>query len=230
MSARQAGAWMLSILCASACAQLEAASSKENDCLYATTSGGRAIPGAGCQDSDPLDLARDPAVLTAMRAYGIPAGLVRFKGCQDLPFSVTPDVPGPRGGYVVNYPANAGGRTLAPVVHELAHVRQMEDFGGLSALLQRFHVKRIELDADHMAGAVFATQFPSLPLREFEQNLLLMGAYREIGEDGHGSPEERIAAFRTGVFLTPAKLAQDLSRISNDFMRDGYGQVVSATH
>lgn len=196
-------------------------------CLYGMNVGDKHVQVVACPDSDPLGLGTNPDVRRAMDALGIAPNRVRFKGCEGQLYSVYPDAPGSKYAYVVTYPSE---RTtfLAPVLHELAHVMQMEYAGGLSQLMSKYKLsKRVELEADYFVGTLFAKYFPDKPLRLFEQDLKLKGLYYESEEMKHGTPEERVTAFRFGAMKLPSKVGNDFRRISAEFQRDVYGEVVA---
>lgn len=199
----------------------------EAGCLYATMAGEKAIPILSCADADPLDLASNPDVQKAMRAFGIQVGRVRFKGCEKQRFATYPDASGASHAYVVTYPSEQKTTFLAPILHELAHVMQLEAAGGPAQLRSEYKLsKRIELGADYLTGVMFAKYFPDAELKLFSQNLALMGLYYEPNDRAHGTPVERDSAFRMGAFLKPDEIDPDLRKAGAMFQRKMYDKLV----
>jgi hypothetical protein len=165
-------------------------------CLRAVVDGnGR--PVVPCAPGDPLALSDSAQVGTAMAYLGIPTGSVRFNGCEGGIFAAGEDPLRP-GSHLVTYPAGER-RFLAPVTHELAHVMQMRLAGGLRQLAEEQDSLRAELGADFIAGIVFTAKFADLDRGEFQNNVQLVGLYDEHADDAHGTPSQRIAAFRYGL-------------------------------
>jgi hypothetical protein len=103
--------------------------------------------------------------------------------------------------YLVTYPSNLNRNYLAPITHELAHVLQMKNAGGLAALRDREEPRRIELGADFLAGLAHAKSLKKLSIEDFETNLQLAGTYKLAAD--HGPPEYRGQAFRIGSTAAP---------------------------
>ena len=200
------------------------------NCLFAITVGHERGAVVACPDADPLGVGNDPSVRSAMKSLGIVAEKVRFKGCGGQPFAVYLDAPTSKTTYVITYPSERSTTYLAPVLHELAHVMQMETNGGLDRVREKYKIsKRIELEADYMTGLLFATEFPSADLKAFEQNLGLIGLYYESNGAAHGTPFERNNAFRRGAFTKLGEIDPDLRKASVDFQRNIYGEVIASS-
>lgn len=167
------------------------------NCLYGTfTQGNGTTPLAPC-GADAKGIGADPSVLAVLRTFGIPTSAVLFQSCPGGRFSAMPDSSdGKR--YLVRYPSHVKSNYLAPIVHELAHVVQMRDAGGLAALNPKENSRRIELGADFLAGLAFNISLAHLSGGAFETNLELAGSYRVTADD-HGLPEHRSQAFRLGL-------------------------------
>jgi hypothetical protein len=209
-------------------ATADAAGEFSTGCLYATTVDKKPIPLTSCADADPLELGKNVDVRKAMTALRIPFDRVRFKGCTRQPFAVYLDATGIGNAYVVTYASEQRATFLAPVLHELAHVLQMEAAGGPTQLRDQVKLsKRIELGADYLTGVLFARNLPDAPLKLFEQNLLLTGLYYEQNDRAHGTPTERKNAFRFGTFAKPEEIDGDLRQVSANFQRNIYGEVVA---
>ncbi|MBI3149221.1 MAG: hypothetical protein HYZ17_12000 [Betaproteobacteria bacterium] len=99
--------------------------------------------------------------------------------------------------FLIRYPSQVGSNYLAPIVHELAHVVQMRDAGGLAVLNPRENSHRIELGADFLAGLAFNISLGHIGGGDFETNLELAGSYT-VTVDDHGLPEHRTQAFLRG--------------------------------
>lgn len=196
-------------------------------CLYSVTVGSEATPVLPCIDADPLKLAEDTDVRTVMQLFGIHLNKVRFKGCTNSRFSVTPDVKSEAGDqrYIVTYPIDIVQSYVAPITHELAHILQMEIAGGLDPLRDAFTSKRVELGADFLAGIVFSNSLLHIDINRFQHNLSLMGQYVELDVDAHGSPSQRNAAFRTGAYWNFDAWNRDIRRVNNEFQQNHYGKI-----
>ena len=220
----------LTLALASALAQ--SGQEAREDCLYASVDGG--VPLTPCDDVDPLELGKDPQIAKAIVELGIDATRVRFVGCASENFRVRQDKnPDGRLTYVIYYPSGVHNVFLAPTVHELAHVMQMDAAGGAVALHKRFKKddsKRIELGADFMTGVLFQNVFPDAQMKEFEQNRNLFGQYVELTLTPHGTPEERSTAFARGINATFEPGDRDPKRIHEIFQNRIYGEVVYFSH
>jgi hypothetical protein len=215
-----------------ACLALAAASPADAQqaaagCLYGqTTVGPEASVVVPCVDADPLNIANDPDVRTVMKSLGLKPGTIRFKGCKSLRFRAAPDGVPSDHRYVITYPTDAAGSYLAPITHELAHVLQMEMAGGLLALTATFASKRVELGADYLTGVVFSQSLKQVSLNEFQHNLALIGLYVELDANAHGTPSQRVAAFRFGVFQKFDSVHVDMRKASDDFQVNLYGRII----
>jgi len=175
---------------------LAAADGSIPSCLYGTfTQGDERTPIEPC-GADVKGIASDPSVLAVMRTFGIPSNAVVFQACPGGRFSAMPDGK-VAGRFLVRYPSTAKANYLAPIVHELAHVVQMKNAGGLEALKPKENSRRIELGADFLAGLAFNMSLKQLNSGDFETNLQLAGSYK-VEADDHGTPEHRTQAFRIG--------------------------------
>lgn len=206
------------------------ADDKRPRCLYSFTVGADNRPVEACTEGDPLGLGRDARVAAAMRALGIPAEAVRFSGCRGQRFSASPDhASGSRPErYVVTYPTEAAGKHLAPIVHELAHVMQMRLAGGLDALWAGgMDSRQIELGADFLTGLVFSEALRHVDLDEFQHNLSLIGLYYERNDEAHGTPAQRLSAFRIGVTRAPPYPEFDFAKASRYFRANEYPRVIA---
>jgi hypothetical protein len=128
---------------------------------------------------------------------------------------------------VIPYPSGVKSAFLAPITHELAHVLQIEMVGNLERLKDSMESKRIELEADFLTGIAFSHFLEQARLGEFQHNLSLIGLYRDSSSDAHGSPMERTAAFRRGVFFTFANVSETFRRASQDFQANIYGEIIT---
>lgn len=165
-------------------------------CLYGSyTQGDETAPVAPCGE-DAKAIGSAPEVLAVMRTFGLQDGVVIFRSCPGGRFAAMPDS-GDDKRFLILYPSHVGSNFLAPIVHELAHVVQMRDAGGLAALNPKENSHRIELGADFLAGLAFNIALKHLNGGDFETNLELAGSYR-VTVDHHGLPEHRTQAFRRG--------------------------------
>lgn len=196
-------------------------------CLYGSiTVGAQATPVAPCPNADPLNIRNNADVLKIMKALGINRNKVRFKGCSNLRFSAAMDstlsVTNRR--YLITYPIEANNSYISPITHELVHVLQMEIYGGLIPLRSSIKSsKRIELGADYISGIVFSKFLRHLDFYDFMDNLSLIGLYVENAAEAHGTPPQRVAAFRSGFYET---LEQDIKDANNYFQDQVYGLII----
>lgn len=200
MSAMPKIAWVAAIcLMAALCCAAQTAPDSRWGCLRSVVDGnGR--PVAPCAPGDPLALSDSAQIGAAMAYLGIPRSSVRFDGCETGFYGAGEDPLRP-GGYLVTYPAGET-RFLAPVTHELAHVMQMQLAGGPRQFdLEEEDSLHTELGADFIAGIVFTAEFAAVYRGEFENNLQLAGRYDEHPDDAHGTPSQRAAAFRRGLYF-----------------------------
>lgn len=205
-------------------------------CLYGKTPG---TPGADPQAAactnreDPAGLGNDPDIRKVISALGLQDVRIRFSGCAHGLFATEATGLASAPSYRISYPllpaqgpagsrGNAAGspagppvRTagrhpyLAPVTHELAHVLQLRQKGDRNALLTGRQILSVELAADFIAGIAFRRIEALDSLNSFQQNIALVGLYRDRSDDAHGTWEQRTWAFRRGVFYPtdPAPLA-----------------------
>ena len=219
---------------AATAALCQSSTTARHDCLFASTVEGNAVP--SCDNSDSLSIGKDKNVTLAMAALGIDSKKVRFVSCKGEKFHVMPDqlVDGLQT-YIIYYPPDARKAFLAPTIHELAHVMQMEAAGDSRALHASFNheaSKHIELGADFMTGVLFKKLFPATQTREFEQNTILFGQYVEDTKNAHGKQSERNAAFLRGFNANLETLGDTARKIHETFQRKIYGQITffSSTH
>jgi len=187
---------MLIALLATHSFHLAAADDSIPNCLYGTfTQGDEKTPIEPC-GADDKGIGTDLRVLAVMRIFNIAPNVVVFQACPGGRFSAMPDGNDAKR-FLVRYPSTAKSNYLAPIVHELAHVVQMRNAGGLAALDPKENSRRIELGADFLAGLAFNMSLSHLNSRDFETNLQLAGSYK-VESDDHGTPEHRTQAFRFG--------------------------------
>jgi hypothetical protein len=204
---------------------------REQACLFSTKVGGRAAHPTLCKGDDPLRLAKDGDLAKVIRAFGIRPESILFTGCEGGVFSTAEDQfsgsSGATNRYVITYPSGVKSDFLAPITHELAHVLQIEMVGSLERLKDRMESKRIELGADFLTGIAFSHFLEQARLGEFQHNLSLIGLYRDSSSEAHGSPMERTAAFRRGVFFTFASVSENFRRASQEFQANIYGEIIT---
>ncbi len=218
------------------CLALAAADGKAQ-CLYSKTpdTAGTALQAAACTNKeDPAGLGGDPDIRKVIAALGLQDVRIRFSGCAHGLFATETTGLASAPSYRISYPllpaaqANAAGSPagnpvgtagrnpyLAPITHELAHVLQLRQKGGRNALLTGRQILSVELAADFIAGIAFKRIEALDSLNSFQQNIALVGLYREREEDAHGTWEQRTWAFRRGVFY-PADPAPLLPQEADD--------------
>lgn len=198
-----------------------------NKCLYGkVTVGAEGKTVITCPDSDPLNIRKDLNVLLIMNALGIKQNQVRFKGCSNLPYSAGMDTPlnEINRRYLITYPIQDKNKYISPITHELAHVSQMEVYGGLIQLSNKINSsKRIELGADYISGIVFSKILRHLDYYDFMDNFSLMGLYVELKEKAHGTPAQRVSAFRSGFY---EKNEHAINQAHDYFQQEIYGSII----
>ncbi|MGH8083503.1 MAG: hypothetical protein ACREP7_23205 [Lysobacter sp.] len=200
------------------------AQSQPRTCFYAVDIDGR--PARLCEGDDVYDFANNVNVRRAIETLGLQSKTIRFRGCEGADYSTAKatDEAG-HAIYKITYPLDKDGRYFAPIVHELAHVLQMDMAGGPIAL-DAYGSKKIELGADYTAGMVSATLLKDVDIRTFQHGLLLMGRYFDRSHDAHGTPEQRTTAFRRGRFFRSNEDVPDIRAAISHFYQETYAELV----
>lgn len=200
---------------------------EEPYCLNAVEVGNESTTTIRCDqaNTDPLDLKNNDQVKIAFKTLEIDPSLVEFKGCDGLAFGTTKAMEGSSAKYIVAYSSNVGQKVIAPVIHELGHVVQLEASGGFSNLHNSYSSNQVELGADYLVGMVFNTALPDEPLARFERNMELAGIYipPDNSHNSHGAPSKRIQAFRLGVFSKANK--PNIRAMHENFQDNIYGTI-----
>lgn len=203
-------------------------SQPQEDCLFAAnvpfSSGGHCAP-------DPEEVGRLPAVSVAMGAIGVTSSAVEFVACSGAPFStaVVTSATGVRT-YRITYPLDHGlsqATLTAPITHELGHVLQLLPYASVGALKRHYNsLDRIELGADFLSGVIFKNYLHDNNLRDFQNNLALVGDYNASSRLWHGTPAARDAAFRSGFFYNLD--GHSLADAHEEFQRNLYATVMQS--
>ena len=182
------------------------ASAQETDCLYSGVSN---EPTRNCT-LDPYRIAAHPMTTELAREIGVSLDRIQFSGCQTGRFSVL-SLPGASANpqYVIRYPVSSRysyDTYVGPIAHEFSHIAQLSAAGGRNELRAELEQSpdRIELGADFIAGIIFRRHVGRVDRAQFQNSRDLLGSYEVSGIFGHGTPDARLAAFRTGFFLNPA--------------------------
>jgi hypothetical protein len=191
------------------------------DCLYSEPSAD--VASADCSN-DPLRLADQAFISSVIGQLGLAGAQINFVGCRQTTFATAMTS---QHVYRITYPSALSislSSYLAPITHELGHVFQIEGAGSIHAVRERLNnsSERIELGADFLAGIEYRRNMSVENRGEFERNFQLLGNY---GSGGHGSPEDRIAAFRKGFYYTLG--VGGIVAASNDFQFNGYGEIMA---
>lgn len=222
---RARSAPMLRMLTIVACTTAAVPAASEG-CLFANSNGGAGTEGCS---NDPLKLASRPAVIEARRALGLQKTPISFIGCQVASFSTKQGTGPTTRSYVIHYPILAAQSDdyIAPLTHELSHVLQSELAGGLGKFIETHpSSKQRELAADFLTGVVFGrASFRSN--QRFQTNLELIGKFREFSANAHGTPAQRVAAFRMGVYLDFQAVGNDLGNANTEFLENRYANITS---
>lgn len=192
-------------------------------CLYAVMVGTKAV--ASCPAADPDGIGRDEHVRRVIAFFGLDPASISFRGCQDSQYSATHESTTSTDNYRISYPTNRKSPYLAPIVHELAHVYQMKMTKGRDYLTSKYPSINIELSADFLAGVAFSQALKNLSLAEFQHSMSLFGKFYEFDTEAHGTPGQRIAAFRFGAYLPFSRYGYSVERASIHFQDDVYGEL-----
>ena len=174
-----------------------------------------------CQP-DRLDIRHQPQMIQAARGLDIDIETIRFQTCNSPSFNTA--MVG--SAVTVNYPtAMPFGKIVGALTHELGHVYQLRRAGSTANLLGELgnSRERIELGADFLAGFVFRNFVSGATRADFQTSVALVGDYDDAAGPGHGTPEERVAAFRTGYYYRGAP--GDVNAANRYFQRDGFGSI-----
>ncbi len=157
---------------------------------------------------DTANLATTDYVARARTVMGLKDINVLFLLCDSTGFLTKRSPSGTV--YTIRYPTlDDARRYKAPIIHELAHVLQLERSGGMSALSQSLNgsTPRIELGADFLAGVVYKRLWPTDDdTFEYQSDVQLLGSYHLEDAERHGTPADRNSAFRLGYFLNDRKV------------------------
>jgi len=170
------------------------------DCLFANTDlPPNWLSALNNCHSDPEKIAEYAEVEFAIKVLNISRKSISFKGCPSIPFAAKEY----NISFDIFYPSDKNKTDyVVPLYHELAHIYQMTRFGGRGKALE-FHgsLKTIELCSDLVAGFLMARSGKFHP-QQFQQNLILRGNYRSAEQTFHGTPGERVNAFRYGYYTS----------------------------
>lgn len=202
---------------------------EERYCLNAITTGNQnTFVQCDQGNSDPLDLKNNNLIQVAFEKLKLSPSLVEFKGCDGLGFRTTNAESSSSSKYLISYSSNTGDKAIAPVIHEIGHVAQLENSNGYTNLSSAYSPNRIELGADYLTGIVFKLGLPREQLARFERNIQLAGIY--VSQDPskpnvHGNPTMRIQAFRLGYFTKSKET--DIKLLHQDFQENVYGAITN---
>ncbi len=200
---------------------------EEPYCLNAVEVGNESTTAIRCDqaNTDPLDLKSNDQIKIAFKILEIDPSLVEFKGCDGLAFGTTNAMEGSNAKYTIAYSSNVGHKVIAPVIHELGHVLQLEASGGFKGIDALYSRNQVELGADYLVGIVFNTSISDEPLDRFERNIELAGIYipSNNSHNTHGNPSKRVQAFRLGVFSETN--GPNIRAIHENFQDNIYGTI-----
>lgn len=176
--------------------------------------------------ADPMRISQKENIRAAIKSLAPGNVSLIFLGCAGAPFSTRPGEAD--ASYTIYYPIlprSAPDDYVAPLIHELSHVYQLQLSGSYAKLTHSYSMRRIELGADYLTGVVIRNYLNSSNPTQFEHNLQLVGKYRETDTEAHGRPEQRVAAFRYGFHLPFEEFKQDLRLANREFQRNRYGDL-----
>lgn len=179
-----------------------------------------------CKGEDIKDVSKDRVVQDVMRLLGINSTEVAFNGCKDYIFSAKQFEKKFRRShnYEITYPDDDLVHYLAPIVHEIAHVFQFQLYKSMLKLMSSLSILRIELAADYIAGVVYYKL--GIKKNGYQHSVQLIGRYYEVSTDHHGTPAQRIAAFRMGYEDARKESMRSIQYFNDKFQRDVYGEVI----
>lgn len=178
---------------------------------------------AGCL-VDPLGLAAMPQVQEAVASLTLTGVQINFIGCPEGRFEILmgiKDSPS-RVAYAIYYPNKERSQfsleeMIAPIVHEVAHIFQSEQYGSIGKLRSHQCIERIELGADFLTGFIFANVLRLEDKALFQTNLSLAGDFDKTHPQNHGTPSYRASAFRMGYYIAQSRKVNDLKRAYSVF-------------
>jgi hypothetical protein len=206
---------------------LAPAAEKSAICLYGANEND--LEQEGCV-SDPLKLSEQPEIKMAIKGFSLENVQINFKGCKRTSLHVSPKIlDATHFRYEISYPIleQSKARYIAPIFHEIAHIFQLEKIGNYNALIDKYSSRRIELEADFLAGVLLANFQKNLNQDEFLLSLQVLGKYREADTDAHGTPEQRSSAFLMGANLSFDKFNRQFLKIHEEFQDNTYGYIMS---
>lgn len=202
-------------------------------CLYSEGKGG----GHNCSGTnDPEKLGENKEVLRLIEFMGLPKEKIKFVGCEDGRFSTADLSPeSSEHDYRISYPVlknslegtGANSPYIAPITHELSHVLQIELSGSIEEMKSKRENINIELAADFVSGVVFSRTGKKQGINNYQQNLSLVGMYKEEAVSAHGTWAQRTIAFRRGVFLKPDPEPIGIRNADSVFQADIYGALLN---
>lgn len=201
-------------------------------CLYSEGKGG----GHNCTGiNDPENLGENKEVLRLIEFMGLPKEKIKFVGCEDGRFSTADLSPeSSEHDYRISYPVlknspdgvGANSPYIAPITHELSHVLQIELSGSIEEMKSKRENKNIELAADFISGIVYSRTGKKQGINDYQQNLSLVGMYKEEAVSAHGTWAQRTIAFRRGVFLKPDPDPIGIRSADSVFQAEVYGELL----
>jgi hypothetical protein len=172
---------------------------------------------------DELGVATKPEIRSAEKMLNIAAEDVSFVACAASPFGTNANTD-PPSHFRIEYPLDTKlsfSQYLSPLLHELGHVYQAKGCRCWGKLSSQASMERTELGADFIAG--FEARRLDLSPGLSQTSLDLVGSYKTGLRDPHGTPENRLEAFRYGYFYQPAETSVDSSYA--DFQDNLFSQI-----
>lgn len=180
-----------------------AAAKLPDDCLNGGATNGDRRGRTSCTaDARRYALASEVgAVIRALELEGVP---IKFMACRAYGFSAASSPAGSPFSAIITYPAQGGvgiGKSqIAPLAHELGHIVQLRQAGGLAKLRIVLPSIEREVGADFLAGYALRRMLIGQNVSDFASSLDLPGQYAPTDDD-HGEPLLRTNAFRRGFYL-----------------------------
>lgn len=206
------------------------ASTTENNCLFANSNS--SVVAERCSSGDKRELLMQKEIKRTIEALSISGVTVKLVACEVASFStMQKGVDRANRYYIINYPIMPDKSVtdlVAPIMHELAHVYQMNAEGSFAELMKRYSSKHIELEADFIVGLIYSFLEEKPAINEFQNNIHLLGRYKELSTNAHGTPTQRLAAFRNGVFYQTNELNNDIRKARKNFREIRFLQILES--
>lgn len=153
-----------------------------------------------------------PDVQALISAMSLDDVDIVFLECTRFGFSANSSRSGGKFRGIITYPSQPKGSInpqVAPLAHELGHIVQLKQAGGLAKLKQLLPSVERELGADFLAGYALRRMLTNQNVTDFSTSRDLPGQYATSTDD-HGAPLLRTNAFRRGFYYSDRQPQSDI--------------------